>query len=224
MQFQSIPAVTKNLLIINALCFLGSLAAERSGVDLGQLLGLHIYTATDFKFYQFFTYMFMHAGFEHLFFNMFALFMFGPALERIWGTRRFLIFYLVCGIGAGLVQEVVQLIYYGQLLSGYDWINTGESLVSKADFLNEIYTVGASGAVYGILLAFGMTYPNAPLFIFPFPFPIKTKYYIMGLVVLEIVLGLSMRDSVAHTAHLGGMFFAGVMIYLWRKKNGYSAF
>ncbi len=216
----SIPTITKNLLIINALCFFGSIVAQRSGINLEYLLGLHVYGSTDFRFYQLFTYMFMHAGFEHLFFNMFALFMFGPVLERLWGAKRFLIFYLVCGIGAGIIQEVVQLVYYGQILEGYQMVNTGEEVVSTGDFMNMIYTVGASGAVYGILLAFGVSYPNVPMFVFPIPVPIKAKYYIIGMIAIELFLGLTMRDSVAHMAHIGGMIFAGIMMYMWRKNNG----
>ena len=166
-----IPSVTKNLLIINLLLFLGSSMVRRYGIEMDNLLGLHYFKATDFKLYQLFTYMFMHAGFQHIFFNMFAVWMFGSVLERAWGSRRYLFFYIACGIGAGIVQELVQHIHFVIELSSYDMVNIGYNTIEMGEYLNLIKTVGASGAVYGILLGYGMTYPNQPLFIIPFPFP-----------------------------------------------------
>ena len=186
----SIPTVTKNLLIINVLCFFGGVVAMKYGIDLNDLLGLHFFMASDFNPAQLITYMFMHGGFQHIFFNMFALWMFGRTLEQVWGPKRFLSYYMVCGIGAGLVQELVQYIQYVTELSQYDSVNTGIAVIPMAEYLNLMTTVGASGAIYGILLAFGMLFPNSQMFVFPIPFPVKAKYFVMGYAALEIFLGL----------------------------------
>ena len=169
----NLPPITKNLLIINVLCCLGAFAARKHGVDLNDILGLHFFMASDFKPFQLVTYMFMHADFLHLFFNMFAVWMFGRTLEMILGPKRFLTYYMVCGIGAGLVQELIQYIQYATELSNYDGVNTGLAVIPMQEYLNLMTTVGASGAVYGILLAFGMLFPNSQMFVFPIPFPIK---------------------------------------------------
>ena len=216
----NLPTVTKNLLIINVLCFFGVIVAGRYGVDAEGLFSLHFFLAPDFNLAQLVTYMFMHANFQHIFFNMFALWMFGRVLEQVWGPKRFLTYYLVCGIGAGLVQEIVQYIQYASVLQGYDAVNTGLGTIPMAEYLNLMRTVGASGAVYGILLAFGMLFPNSEMFVFPLPMPIKAKYFVMGYFVIELVLGLSAGDNVAHFAHLGGMLFGLALIIYWRKKNG----
>ena len=215
-----LPAVTKNLLIINVLCFFGSIVARRYGIDLNDLLGLHFFMASDFKLFQLITYMFMHADFQHIFFNMFAVWMFGRTLEQVLGPRRFLIYYMVCGIGAGLVQEVVQCVQYFTELSHYDGVNTGLSVIPMAEYLNMMTTVGASGAVYGILLAFGMLFPNTQMFVFPIPFPIKAKFFVIGYAVIGLFAGLGASgDGIAHFAHLGGMIFGFFLIMYWRKKN-----
>lgn len=214
------PTVTKNLLIINVLCFLGAMVARRYGVDLNDMLGLHFFLASDFNPTQLITYMFMHANFQHIFFNMFAVWMFGRTLEMVWGPKRFLFYYILCGIGAGLIQEGVQWVDYVVNLSQYEWINTGISIISMDEYLNLLTTVGASGAVYAILLAFGMLFPNSEMFIFPLPMPIKAKYFVIGYAVLELVLGITGGDGIAHFAHLGGMLFGLILIIYWRKKNG----
>lgn len=215
-----IPPVTKNLLIITTLCFFASIVAQRYGINLNSILGLHFFKASDFNLYQLITYMFMHANFQHIFFNMFAVWMFGRTLEQLWGGKRFLFFYIVCGIGAGLVQEGVQFIEYITTLSQYDGVNTGLSVIPMSEYLNLMNTVGASGAVYGILLAFGMTYPDSQMFVFPIPFPIKAKWFVLGYAVIELVLGVSSSsDGIAHFAHLGGMIFALIMILYWKKKD-----
>lgn len=215
-----LPAVTKNLLIINVLCFLGYIVAQKNGIDLNDVLGLHFFLASDFKLYQLVTYMFMHANFQHVFFNMFAVWMFGRTLEHVLGPKRFLLYYMVCGIGAGLVQELVQYIQYATELSHYDGVNTGLAVIPMQEYLNLMTTVGASGAVYGILLAFGMLFPNSQMFVFPIPFPIKAKFFVVGYAVIELVAGLgSSGDGIAHFAHLGGMVFGFFLIYYWRKKN-----
>lgn len=215
------PTVTKNLIIINALLFLGTLVAERYGIDLNAYLGLHFFLADKFNPAQLFTYMFMHGGWSHLFFNMFAVWMFGRVLEQVWGPKRFLFYYIICGIGAGIVQELVQFIHYETVLSAYATVDIGSRIVPMAEYLDIMVTVGASGAVYAILLAFGMLFPNQELFIIPIPVPIKAKYFVIGYAVLELYLGISNNasDNVAHFAHLGGMIFGFILIMYWRKKS-----
>ena len=226
---RSIPAITKNLLIINVLAFFATFAFNRVGVDLENLLGLHFFLASDFKVYQLFTYMFMHANIEHIFFNMFALWMFGCVVENVWGPKKFLFYYISCGIGAGLIQELTQLgsLYVLMNQSGYDVSLMQLFSLSAADAqaLNAWTTVGASGAVYAILLAFGMLFPEERLFIFPLPVPIKAKWLITGYIVIELFAALSTTgDNVAHFAHLGGMLFGFLMIRYWRKKDTYGGF
>ena len=202
--------------------FLALLAFERSGIDLNNLLGLHLFLAPDFRPYQLVTYMFMHGGFTHILFNMYAVWVFGSILERVWGSSRFLLFYIATGVGAGLMQELVQYLYFSMNLAQYTQVNMGGGLiVPMAEYLNLWTTVGASGAVYGILLAFAMTFPNEQLFMIPFPFPIKAKYFVMIFGALELFTGLSnnVGDNVAHFAHLGGMIFGIVLILYWRKKG-----
>ena len=239
----TIPTVTKNLLIINVLMFLGTIVAQSYGIDLAQYLGLHFFLAEDFNAAQLITYMFMHAGFAHiffnmfavwtvsythltlptsdLFFNMFAVWMFGRILEQVWGPKRFLFYYLVCGIGAGIIQEVVQYIHYETVLSAYDSVNTGMAIIPMEEYLNMMTTVGASGAVYAILLAFGMLFPNQQMFIFPLPVPILSLIHISEYALIELYAGFanSAGDNVAHFAHLGGMVFGFILIMYWRKKN-----
>ena len=218
----NMPPVTKNLIIINLLFFLAKFVAMRNGMDLDNLLGLHFFLAPDFRFYQFITYMFMHGGWEHIFFNMFAVWMFGRVMESVWGGRRFLMFYLICGAGAGLVQEGVQYVsYLAQGLNQYEAVNTGLGVISMADYLNRWTTVGASGAVYAILLAFGMTFPDERMFIFPLPVPIKAKFFVIGYAVIELLSAFrGSGDGVAHFAHLGGMIFGFLLIRYWRRNGG----
>lgn len=211
------PPVTKNLLIINILMFAASFVLLRYGIDLNGMFGLHYFMASDFQLYQFFTYLFMHGNLEHLFFNMFALWMFGRIVEQVMGQRRFLTYYLVCGIGAGLLQELVQYVHYLTLMPDLPKV-LPEQL---ADALNMWNTVGASGAIYGILLAFGMTFPEERLFIIPFPFPIKAKYFVVGYAVIELMSAmLRSNDNVAHMAHLGGMLFGLLLLLHWRHPGG----
>ena len=218
----SIPPVTKNLLIINVLCFFASLAFATHGIELEELFGLHFFLASDFRPWQLFTYMFMHASWQHLFFNMFAVWMFGRIIEQTMGQKRFLFYYLTCGLGAGLMQELVQTAeywYYG--FGSYEQISLGGAVIPMAEYLNHWNTVGASGAVYGILLAFGVTYPNERLFIFPIPIPIKAKYFVVGYAVIELLSALSQKgDGVAHMAHLGGMLVGLLLLLYWRGGGG----
>lgn len=219
------PPVTKNLLIINVLCFLGILVAERYHIDLNGILGLHFFLADNFMPYQLFTYMFMHGNLEHIFFNMFAVWMFGRIIEQVLGSKRFLFYYLACGIGAGLIQELVQWINYislehasvarvgSELVQGHYVIQHGMAV--DINFWN---TVGASGAVYGILLAFGMIFPNEKMFIFPIPVPIKAKIFVIGYALIELFMARS-NDGVAHFAHLGGMLVGLIILLMWKDSG-----
>ena len=215
----NIPSMTKNLLVINILAFMATWVLKNSGVDLNALLGLHFFKASDFRVYQFVTYMFLHGGFTHILFNMFALWMFGSVIERVWGPKKFLFYYIVCGVGAGIVQEMVQYgSYVYQGLADYQYVNMGGTQISMDSYINLWTTIGASGAVYGILLAFGMIFPNERLFIIPFPFAIKAKWLIVGYIAIELFSAMSgPGDGVAHMAHLGGMLFGFLLIRYWQK-------
>ncbi|MCR5644987.1 MAG: rhomboid family intramembrane serine protease [Bacteroidales bacterium] len=218
--FSFLPVVVKNLLIINFILFLADVVLTRFGIDLNGALGLHFFMASDFQPYQLLTYMFMHGNFSHLFFNMFALWMFGNTLENIWGWKRFLIYYLLCGLGAGLIQEGVQYIEYVTSLSHYQTVNMGGgNIVPMSQYLNYMTTVGASGAIYGLLLAFGMMFPNSMIYLYFFV-PIKAKWFVIGYAVIELLNGLGASgDQVAHFAHLGGMLVGLIIILIWKKKG-----
>ena len=220
----NIPTMTKNLLVINVLAYLATVVLERSGIDLNALMGLHFFMASDFHVYQFLTYMFLHGSFTHILFNMFALWMFGSVIERVWGPKKFLFYYIVCGVGAGIVQELVQYgNYVAQGLSAYQYVNMGGAQISMDTYINMWTTIGASGAVYGILLAFGMIFPNERLFIIPIPFPIKAKWLIVGYIAIELFSAMTgPGDGIAHMAHLGGMLFGFLLIRYWRKHPGGS--
>ena len=216
--------MTKNLLVINILAYAATWVLKGSGVDLNGLLGLHFFLASEFHVYQFLTYMFLHGSFTHILFNMFALWMIGSVIERVWGPKKFLFYYIVCGVGAGIVQELVQYgSYMAQGLAAYQYVNMGGAQISMDSYINLWTTIGASGAVYGILLAFGMIFPNERLFIIPFPFPIKAKWLIVGYIAIELFSAMSgPGDGVAHMAHLGGMLFGFLLIRYWRKHPGGS--
>ncbi|MBO7460075.1 MAG: rhomboid family intramembrane serine protease [Bacteroidales bacterium] len=219
--FSILPLLVKNLLIINGIFFLATIAMDMVWhVDLAQYLGLHYIGASDFQPYQFVTYMFMHGSFGHLFFNMFALWMFGNAIENAWGPKRFLFFYMVCGIGAGLTQELVQYIQLNDIVQNYEYVRLNNRSIPVDEYLNMLTTVGASGAVYGILLAFGMMWPNSRIYLY-FLIPIKTKWFVLIYGLLELFSGFSSIDNVAHFAHVGGMVFGLLLILYW--KNGGSA-
>lgn len=215
----NIPTITKNLLIVNVVVFLATYLFRTMGVDLNNVLGLHFFLAPDFHIYQLFTYMFAHGGFSHIFFNMFALWMFGCIVERTWGPKKFLTYYIVCGVGAGLFQEFAQFYFIAsEQLPHFTLAQTMKVANANAAFLNLWTTVGASGAVYGILLAFGMLYPEERIFIFPLPVPIKAKWFVMGYAAIELFMAYSSTgDGVAHLAHLGGMVFGFFLIRYWRR-------
>jgi len=222
---RNIPVVTKNLLIINILVFIATYVLRGVNIDLNDILGLHFFLAKDFRIWQFFTYMFMHGGFTHILMNMFMLWMFGMVVENVWGPKKFLFYYIVCGLGAGLCQELAQYgTYIVDGLAQYDSVRLGINIVPMDVYLNMMNTVGASGAIYGVLLAFGMLFPNERMFIIPIPIPIKAKWIVMGSILVELfsAIGTS-NDGVAHLAHLGGMLFGFILIRYW-KKHPYSGY
>ncbi len=239
--WRAIPPVTKNLIIINLIVWLAEVLVPGFSKTLVDRLGLHLFGSTLFNPAQVLTYMFMHDPNSpaHIFFNMFSLWMFGRILEQVWGSRRFLTFYLVCGVGAALVQEGVwELTWKSEYVAGIAKLNglttehmgeivdaavsSGESqwIEAIASFKSSMVTIGASGAIFGILLGFAFTFPDMPLYLFFIPVPIKAKYMVIGYGVIEFFLGVSgSMSTVAHFAHLGGMLFGILMLLYWKKKG-----
>ncbi len=244
---------------------------NRMNIDLNEILGLHYITASDFKPFQFVTYLFMHGDLSHLFFNMFAVWMFGSTLENVWGAKRFLIYYLVTGFGAALIQYLVFFIETGPIIDAITAVQNNltpesfEELVNNAEFqnkfnyeivgkyevfaseynsllhtspekamslasqflidfkqayLNAHVVIGASGSLFGLLLAFGMMFPNTLLYVY-FLVPIKAKWFVMIYGAIELISGLrsNPEDNVAHFAHLGGMLFGFILIMIWKRNR-----
>lgn len=240
MRFPSLPPVTKNLLIINLIIWAAAAILPQLDRSLTHYAALHYFTSPGFNAAQLFTYMFVHANFTHLFFNMFALVMFGGIIERTMGGARFLFYYISCGLLAGFVQMgayAVMLHKYAALVSPQELtliIDEGWRIMQQGmtwtdptwSIINQLVNgpmVGASGAVYGIILAFGMLFPNQPVYLFFVPVPIKAKWIVIGYGVLELTLGLgNMVDNVAHFAHLGGMIAGIILIIYWKKKGVFN--
>ena len=230
--FANISPVVKNLLIINIIFFIATWMLS-STIDLNRLLAAYYFNSPNFRVWQIITYMFMHGSIGHIFFNMFALFMFGPILEYSIGSKRFFNLYFICGIGAIVLQILVQAIQVHGIIGGFTIVHPElESSYlefgANAQKLFDIYNapiVGASGAIFGLLVAFAMLYPNMELYMFFIPIPIKAKYFIGFYVLLEIYLGLQQYggDNVAHFAHLGGALFGFIMIKVWgiRRTNNF---
>lgn len=230
---RNMPPVVKNLILVNALFFLMTVVLEQAGIDLYKYLGLYFPASDHFRLHQLFTHMFMHGSIGHIFFNMFALYMFGRVLESVWGPKRFLTFYLVTGLGAAALHTFVNYLEYQSVVSKIapeqldyfkDLAMQGKyipnTLSEKLTMILNTPTVGASGAVFGILLGFGMLFPNTELMLLFPPIPIKAKYFVIGYGVLELILGISQPGSnVAHFAHLGGMLFGYFMIRHWNKNS-----
>ncbi len=191
---RSLPTITKNVLLINVLMWLLDMALRQHGIQLSTILGMCDYRLGIFHIWQPVTYMFMHANFNHLFCNMFAVLMFGVTLEREWGAKRFLTYYMICGIGAAVIQQLV-------------WLLTGPGI-----------TIGASGAVFGILLAYGWLFPDVRMFLIFLPIPIRARTFVLLYAVFELFAGLNPYggDNVAHFAHLGGMLFGALVILWWQ--------
>lgn len=253
----SIPPVVKNLIAINFVLWIATLVSPnffaKWGLhgDLTDVLGLHYWASSRFNVAQLFTYMFMHStlDYSHIIFNMFAVYMFGSPLEYRWGSKRFLLFYMITGIGAGLVQQVIWTFEYQPVVNAMNdaiAANSGAGLLSyqellsryfrfenlglfnaqaifdlKNMFLNMPVTVGASGAVFGLLLAFGWLFPDVRLMMLFFPVPIRARIFVIIYGVIELFLGVAnfTGDSIAHFAHLGGMLFGIILILIWKKTN-----
>ena len=214
---RNLPVVTRYLLVANLFIFLIVAILQRHGLDLNTWCGLHYVSAPSFHWWQPVTYMFLHANFSHIFFNMFAVWMFAPMIENEWGPRRFLTYYLVCGLGAAFVQELVWALMLSNMSSTIDSI----SIAYYAQMLN---TIGASGAVFGILFAFGWLYPDVPMFLLFIPIPIRARTFVIIYALVELFAGLGSvvgltADHVAHFAHLGGFLFGWLLILYWRKIN-----
>lgn len=233
-----IPPIVKNLIFINIIMLLAYYAVGSIfDVNLNRLLGLYFPKSELFKPIQIITHMFMHGGVGHLFFNMFALYMFGQVLETVWGPKRFLIYYFVCGFGAVVIHESVMAIQYMHfansispenlqlvLNEGTAYYNQGKvftdpAMLSLQELLNTP-TVGASGAIFGVLLAFGVLFPNTQLMLLIPPIPIKAKYFVAIYGAIELYLAITQQGgNIAHAAHLGGMLFGYILIRYWRKTT-----
>ncbi|HNS29796.1 MAG TPA: rhomboid family intramembrane serine protease [Tenuifilaceae bacterium] len=235
--FQNTPTVVKNLIIINVIMLLATYVLGNMGVDLNRTLGLYFFQSPHFRPFQLVSHMFMHGGIAHLFFNMFALYMFGRVLEQVWGGKRFFVYYFFTGIGAALLHNFVNYLEAQAIMSNLTpeqiavvksegtavflkGQNYSHQAMGALNLIMNIPTVGASGAVFGVLLAFGMYFPNTVLMlIFP-PIPIKAKYFVMIYGGIELWLGITQANSnIAHFAHLGGMLFGFILIRLWRKSR-----
>ncbi len=279
-RFQVLPPVVKNLIIINCIVLLLDTVLAKQSIDLSELMALHYWRSDYFKPWQLVTHLFMHGNISHLFFNMFALWMFGSVLENIWGAQRFLIFYFVCGLGAALCHLTVLGFEFSAIQKAFDvykqnptvdlfskfiaqhvqnpselgfnkmlrawesdpgntalrnqaslfiqqYLHGGYDAMTNSHFpgIMDQGTVGASGAVFGLLFAFGYLFPNTELYIY-FLFPLKAKYFVAFYALVELFMGFqnSAGDNVAHFAHLGGMLFAFLLLKYWQKNQRNSFF
>jgi membrane associated rhomboid family serine protease len=235
--------MVKHLLIINIIFFVGSYIAPQAQ----ELLALHYFENDRFRLWQPLTHMFMHGGIGHIFFNMFALVMFGSTLEQFWGGKKFLFFYISCGLGAMLLHTVVNYysVYEGvnvlvengfskqeiySLMNEEKYNTQWQEFLSPTSFQNMVQgfigvAVGASGAIYGLLVAYAFMFPNAELMLIFLPVPIKAKYFVPGLLVIDLYLGLNGNPllggstGIAHFAHIGGAIIGFLMMWYWKKNQ-----
>ena len=236
--FLGMPPVVKNIIMINVLMLIAHYTAVSAfQVNLNGVLGIYFPLSESFKPVQILSHMFMHADFWHLFFNMYALYIFGQVLEQVWGPKRFFIYYMVCGLGAALVHESVIAIQYFKavnaispeqlqlvLADGAMVLSEGkqyaDATMKNLQMIMNVPTVGASGAIFGVLLAFGVLFPNTQLMLLFPPIPIKAKYFVLGYGAIELYLAVTQPGSnIAHAAHLGGMVFGYILIRYWRKTS-----
>lgn len=218
-RFQVLPVVIKNLIIINGLVWLAQITIGQDLISIENLFALHHFSSQFYQPWQYITYMFLHSSesFFHILFNMFALWMFGSTLENLWGPGRFLIFYLVCGLGAGITQALALTYDISQYTALFD---AGKISVEELYMMTNVPTLGASGAVMGIFAAFAYTFPNSQMIILPIPFPIKAKWALLGLAVLDLIGGVSSASTgIAHFAHLGGALVGIIIVMIWNRKN-----
>lgn len=219
----NITPVVKNLLIINIILFIATWLFQIQGIPLQRYLAVFYFDSPSFKIWQPITHMFMHGNLFHIFFNMFGLVMIGGIVENHFGGKRFFNFYMICGLGAIALQWAVQAFEVYQISGS---VFNDLSVVASSQQLFDIYRtqmVGASGAVFGILTAFAVLYPNLELMIMFIPVPIKAKYFVPGYIAFELFMGFSRieGDSVAHFAHLGGALIGFILVKLWRNKSNY---
>lgn len=227
---RSIPETIKQLIIINVIFYFGSQFIGNLGYDI---LALHYYENEKFLISQFITHMFMHGSPSHILFNMFGLWMFGSPLEQMWGRQKFLFFYISCGLGAALLQ---MLVYYSQIQTLYQVIELNNlslsdpqlilNFMSERDYSNAVTAfnsvmVGASGAIYGVLVAFAFSFPNSKLMLLFLPFPIKAKFFVPLLILIDLFFGISSFSvgPIAHFAHVGGAIIGLIMVLYWRKNQ-----
>lgn len=218
-RFQVLPVVIKNLIIINGLVWLAQITIGKDLLSIEDLFALHHFSSQNYHPWQYITYMFLHSSssFFHILFNMFALWMFGSTLENLWGPGRFLIFYLVCGLGAGITQVLALTYDLSQYTAMYE---IGKISADELYMMINVPTLGASGAVMGIFAAFAYTFPNSQMIILPIPFPIKAKWALLGLAALDLIGGVSSASTgIAHFAHLGGAAVGIIIVMIWNRNN-----
>lgn len=229
---RNLPTAVKNIIIINILVMIMMTLNEEFMVEH---FALYFPTSPFFRIWQIFTHLFMHGGFAHIFFNMYSLFIFGSVLERVWGTKKFLLFYFVTGVGAALVHLCVQLIVYSNGLNAVGLtfaqasqmaepiaatVRAGATMVPAWSSILFTPTIGASGAIYGVLMGYGMLYPDSRLsLIFP-PVTLKAKWFVLIFAGIELLLGIFATGSgIAHFAHLGGLIFGFLLILYWKRRH-----
>lgn len=239
----NVTETVKQLIIINILFFIGTLIV---GDPAYHILAMYFPENQDFHGWQIISHMFMHGGFMHIFFNMFALFSFGSALEHFWGSQKFLFFYVSCGLGAAILHTGINYYYFNDVISilgehGFQkddvlkllnqgQINTSwQTILTPSEYQNFISAfvgtvVGASGAIYGIVVAFAFMFPNAELALMFIPVPVKAKYFVPGLVLIDLYLGVSGQSifggpGIAHFAHVGGALFGFLIMWYWKKNQ-----
>jgi len=214
-RFQAIPPIVKNLIIINALVYLAQISLD-SSLQISDKIALWTFSSSHFKSYQILTHMFAHGSFFHILFNLFALWMFGSVLENMWGSKRFLIFYLACGLGSALLHLAMQEYRLAELVKEmpqYDPQMIADRALGPA--------LGASGAIMGLFVAFGYLFPNSELIILPIPFPIKAKWAVIIFMGIDLFGGIAnvSTDNIAHFAHLGGAITGLLIVWIWNKTN-----
>jgi membrane associated rhomboid family serine protease len=229
--FGGLPVVTKNIIIVNVIMYVATILAQARGIDLTRYFGLHYYLASDFKPHQFITYIFMHGSVSHIFFNMLGVYIFGQVLEQVWGPKRYLIFYLLTGLGAALAQYIVMYFQATEIIA---WYNErillpeataqikSQLIENKFNDLNRLIIVGASGSLFGLLGAFGMLFPNQKLYLY-FLFPVKAKWLVIAYGAFELFSGWrnDPMDNVGHFAHIGGLIIGVIIVLFWRKDRNH---
>jgi membrane associated rhomboid family serine protease len=222
-RFQILPVIIKNLLIVNGLVFLAQFTFDKTGTfNMDNFFALHDIHSVYFKPHQLITHLFMHGGLSHLFVNMFALWMFGSTLENYWGPKRFLIFYIACGLGSAFLHLSVLYIENTPVMELFHQLDPAQQAgyLYSPEFKVNVATVGASGAVFGCLAAFGYLFPNSLIYIYFF-LPLKAKWFVLIYAGIELVSAIqnSAGDNVAHWAHLGGALVGVILVWVWNKTN-----